>query len=434
MVFMVDDIRPQSPGRRADDENKKEAGQQFPGVKPEPREDSPGISLVENDSSGIKAASPKLKYQPPKNGKDNKSSEKKDWKDKFFSRGLEVWPHTEKQKKIGIAIIAVLLIFGSVTVYALNKLSKRPYEINAATYVFEPSTTSPSRLTGVEIPNKLNERHVTSIMIENSPDARPQSGLFNAGVVFEAIAEGGITRFNALYLEDRPGYIGPIRSVRPYYVELIRPFDPAFVHAGGSAQGIAKIRQLKVKDVDHGANADAFQRISSRFAPHNLYSSMDALDKVSKGRGYKKSDVKSWLRLTREFPADKVTAGKINFSISGPLYDVQYDYDKDSNSYKRTMGGRPHVDERAKKQIKPKVVIALIMDYSQNGIYSVYKTRGKGEMFVFQNGEVTKGKWNKSGPRKQFKFTTNKGKPLLLNPGQTWVTLLKNSGEVNFSP
>ena len=426
---MVDDIRPRPNTPGADDENKKGPEQQFPGIKPDPQEEPADISLINDNNGGIQAAS-KLKYQPPKNDKKTP----KTWKDKFFSRGLTLWPHTEKQKKIGIAVIALLLVFGSITVYALNKALQKPFEISNSSIVREPKSTEPSRLTGVEISKKLNKRHVTSIQIENSPDARPQSGLYDAGVVFEAIAEGGITRFNALFLEATPDYIGPIRSVRPYYVDLMLPFDPSFVHAGGSAQGLSKVRRLKVKDIDHGANAGAFQRVSSRYAPHNLYSSMDALDKVSKRRGYKKSTFESWPRLTREAPVDKITAGKINFSISGPLYDVQYNYDKDSNSYKRRMGGQPHMDEKAKKQIKPKVVIALIMNYKQQGIYSVYKTTGRGKMFVFQNGEVIEGKWSKSGSRDQFKFSDNNGNIIRLNPGKTWVTLLKTPGEVEFSP
>ncbi len=431
---MVDDIRPTPPGRRADDENKKGIEQQFPGIKPDPPEKPEDIALITNNSGAIRP--PSKKYQPPKDNKkgDEKPIAGKSWKDKFLQRGLTLWPHTDKQKKIGVAIIAVVLVFGSISAYALNKILKRPFEISNSEIIIKPKSTSPSRLTGVEIPNKLNKRHVTSIQIENSPDARPQSGLYDAGVVFEAIAEGGITRFNALFLETRPNYIGPIRSVRPYYVDLMLPFDPSFVHAGGSGAGLAKVARLKVKDIDHGANGDAFQRISSRYAPHNLYSSMAALDRVSKRRGYNKSKFESWLRERREMPADKVTAGKINFYISGPLYDVQYNYDKKTNSYARIMAGRPHMDEKAKKQIKPKVVIALIMQYHQSGLYSVYKTKGSGKMYVFQNGEVIKGRWKKSGPRGQFKFLAKNGEAIRLNPGQTWVTLLKNTGEVKYSP
>jgi len=421
---MVNDIRPPGPA----DESKTRPEEQFPGAKPDPIERPDNPSLVDDNAGGLSAIS--LQSKSP--GGNASAGKEKSWKEKFFSRGLKLWPHTKKQKNIGIATVAGLLVVGMVSVYALNKILKKPFEISNASIIRDPKTTVPSRLTGVEIPIKLNERHVTSIMIENSPDARPQSGLYEAGVVFEAIAEGGITRFNALYLESMPGYIGPIRSVRPYYVSLVAPFHPSFVHAGGSAQGLASLKQLKINDIDHGANAAAFQRVSSRVAPHNLYSSMAALDKVTKARKYKSGDFESWPRNRRDKPAEKAKAAKIDFNISGPLYNVHYDYNKKSNSYKRRMAGKPHVDEKAKKQMNPKVVIALVMKYSKAGIYSVYHTGGSGDMYVFQNGSVVKGRWQKSGPKSQFKFVDKDGNDIKLNPGQTWVTLFGSNSQVKY--
>ena len=100
-----------------------------------------------------------------------------------------------------------------------------------------------SPLTGVALAEEvLTKRHVTAVMIENSPDARPQSGLKDAGIVYEAIAEGGITRFLALYQESRPGLVGPVRSVRPYYVEWGAAYDAAVAHIGGSARALQMIR------------------------------------------------------------------------------------------------------------------------------------------------------------------------------------------------
>lgn len=422
---MVDDIRLQNEPEK----NKKEQEDQFPGLRPDPVRSPEAQSIMENDRGSIDNISVKSSKQ-----KEEKAKNSKSWKEQFFSRGLEVWPHTKKQKTIGLVIIVLLLIFGSITVFALNKILDKPFEISNSSIVQDESGTEPSRLTGVEITKKLNKHHVTSVMIENSPDARPQSGLYNAGVVFEAISEGGITRFNALFLEAQPNYIGPIRSVRPYYVDLFLPFDPSFAHVGGSAQGLAKVRELKVKDLDQFSNSGAYQRVSSRVAPHNVYSSIEALDKVSNERGFNESTFTSWLRNKKEKPAKKVTAGNINLSISGPNYDVSYKYDKKSNSYARTMAGRPHTDERAKKQIKPKVVIAAVMKYSTAGIYSVYKTTGSGEVFIFQNGEVTKGTWTKSGSKSQFQFKDKAGNIIKLNPGKTWVTLMGSSGDVKFTP
>ncbi len=134
-------------------------------------------------------------------------------------------------------------------------------------------------------------------------------------------------------------------------------------------------------------------------------------------------------------PPPAPTAKTIDLAISSVLFNVHYDYDAASNSYSRSMGGTPHTDQRSGAQLKPKVVIALVMQRSQNGIYSVYQTSGTGEMFAFQDGQFQKGTWTKGGAAKdQFVFTDAAGKPLKLNPGQTWVTLVSAAAQVTSAP
>lgn len=343
---------------------------------------------------------------------------------------------TKKQKIIAGIIIAVILVGGAGGVFALTREdTPAPATKQSAPAAAEPAkpTTEASRLTGVQVQPEINKRPVTSIQIENSLEARPQSGLKEAGVIYEAIAEGGITRFNASFLETQPDYIGPVRSVRPYYAALVAPFDPIFVHAGGSADGLAKISQLGLKDLDHGANGAAFQRIGQRAAPHNLYTSTAALDKASQGRGYTSSDVKSLPRKAEQ-PGQPITAKAIDLNMSSAQFNVHYDYDPVTNSYLRTMAGKPHTDEPSKTQLAPKTVVALVMNYSQNGIYSVYQTTGSGKAVIFQDGVATLGTWNKSGDKEQFTFTGDDGKPLSLNAGQTWFTLVKNPGAITYVP
>lgn len=355
------------------------------------------------------------------------------------------WPHfifkhaTKRERIAGAAMIAVLLLGGGTGLYALNETFNKRGQ-NVATPVAtkvdaQPTapTTEASKLTGVQISPELNKRPVTGIMIENSPDARPQSGLKDAGIIYEAIAEGGITRFLALHQESQPDYIGPVRSVRPYYVDLLLPFDASLVHAGGSAEGLAKVRSLGVKDLDHGANGGAFQRVRDRYAPHNLYTSTAALDQVSAARGYTTSNVKSFPRKN-ENPAPQITARSINLNISSTLYNVRYDYDHASNTYKRNMGGKPHTDHRSGQQLAPKTVVALAMSYSRKGIYSVYQTTGNGKIYIFQDGTVQTGTWTKAGEREQFVFKDDAGKPISLNAGQTWFSLVKTPGNVSYGP
>jgi hypothetical protein len=339
---------------------------------------------------------------------------------------------------LGSVLVAVIVLGGATGSYALNKNFNG--KGNVATPIAKKadaqptkSSTEASRLTGVQITPELNKRPVTSIQIENSPDARPQAGLKDAGVVFEAVAEGGITRFNASFLETQPDYIGPVRSVRPYYAALAAPFDPIFVHAGGSGDGLAKLRELGLKDLDHGANGNAFKRVADRYAPHNLYTSTADLDKASAGRGYTSSNVKSLPRKT-EKPSPTVTARTIDLSISSALYNVHYDYDQATNSYKRSEGGKPHTDHRSGQQLAPKTVVALVMNYSQQGIYSVYQTTGSGKAYIFQDGAVQLGSWTKTGDKEQLIFKDDSGKPMSLNAGQTWITLVKSAGSATYAP
>lgn len=407
---MVDDIRPPKP--KIEDENKKLKVHSAP-IEPtfvEP-------DLVAEQDGFVLTKEKKLEDTPPKRKFSLKNLSKKD------------------KMTAGLIALAVLVVGGGST-FALTRRDPAPppAPVVVQKKVEPPKpTTEPSRLTGVVIPIETNKRPITSIQIENSPDARPQSGLKDAGVVFEAIAEGGITRFNASFLEAQPDYIGPIRSVRPYYARLAAPFDPIFVHAGGSAEGLATIRALGIKDFDHGPNAGAFQRVSDRYAPHNLYSSTVKIDEGARARGYTTSEVKSLARK-EEKKGLPITAKTIDLSISSPLYNVHYDYDAASNSYLRTMGGRPHTDQRSGVQINPKVVVALAMGWSQSGIYSVYQTTGEGTGFIFQDGTVTQVTWKKAGDKEQLQFIGADGKPVGLNPGQTWITLIKNPGAATFAP
>lgn len=294
-------------------------------------------------------------------------------------------------------------------------------------------TTLPSPLTGVQVSPELAKMPVTGVMIENSPDARPQSGLYEAGVVFEAIAEGGITRFLALFQESQPEQIGPIRSVRPYYLDFLKPFDAPIAHAGGSGQGLAELHSQGFKDLEAFQNPNYYQRINSRYAPHNLYTSRAKLLELQKSKGWESSTFTGFTRK-EEKKSETPDAKSIDFSISGYLYNPHYDYDAQTNSYLRTMGGQPHNDAVAQKQLNPKVVIALVMSHGYNGIYSVYGVDGSGEAYIFQDGTVTKGTWQKQSRDAQFKFIGENNQSIGLNPGQTWISLVSSPGAVVYKP
>lgn len=299
-----------------------------------------------------------------------------------------------------------------------------------ATTIPKPVPKIYSPLTGLQVADEVTaSRHVTAVMIENSPDSRPQSGLKDAGVIYEAIAEGGITRFLALYQESRPGLVGPVRSVRPYYVEWGAAYDAAVAHIGGSAKALDMIRSGTYGvDLDQFFNAGTYWRADDRAAPHNVYTNFDRLDALSSSKAKSSSSYTAIERKDEE-KAKTPLVTQINFPISSSKYAVDYEYQAETNSYIRKLGGEPHLDREA-GQIVPKVVIAIQVTMTrqlEDGYRENIITTGTGRAFVFQDGTITEGTWHRADAKNQLSFTDQTGKPIALNRGQTWITALPNS-------
>ncbi len=111
-------------------------------------------------------------------------------------------------------------------------------------------------------------------IVENHSDARPQSGLDQADIVYEMVSEGSITRFLAVFYWKSPEKIGPVRSVRPAFTNIAKAYNSPLAHAGGSTAGLASVRTLGIENLDEIYNASrAFWRSSDRRMPHNLYTS-----------------------------------------------------------------------------------------------------------------------------------------------------------------
>lgn len=346
-----------------------------------------------------------------------------------FLAGIGPWMHRHHTATYAIAATAVVLIAAGVSAVLFYK-SPAPL---ASTDTKEVKKTVPpvkyySPLTGQEVPDEAStKKTVTAIMIENSPDARPQSGLKSAGVVFEAIAEGGITRFLALYQQDKPGLIGPVRSLRPYYIDWLAPFQPSVAHIGGSKFALDEIRNGQYRDIDQFFNAGTYWRATDRRAPHNVYTNFERLDALNKAKGYNESAVAGFERKEAT-PSKTPNATQIAVTISGPLYNSNYQYDAATNTYLRSQGGGPHTDREA-GQIAPTSVIAMFVPMSrvmEDGYREQIGSIGEGRAVIFQDGTATEATWRKASKTSQISFTDASGTPLKLNRGQTWISAIPN--------
>ncbi len=347
-------------------------------------------------------------------------------------------PFKRLSKKQGIILSAVLLLVIGVAIYffIMKNDSDTATQSNASSQeeVADAPQVPTSPLTGRQVESaEIAARPVTGIMIENSPESRPQSGLYQADMIYEAIAEGGVTRFLAVYQESQPDRIGPIRSARPYYIDYIAGLDGSFGHVGGSPEALQDIKTLNIKDLDQFFNAGAYTRVSGKAAPHNVYSDFSKLNALNQSKGYTSSKFTGFVRKA-DVPQTP-TASAISLTLSGPRYDAQFAYDQATNSYLRSQAGAPHKDEPTGKQINPKVVIALVTNKANDpdGYHTDYTTVGTGKVFVFQDGIVSEGTWSKSDRKASLQLTDTNGLPLKLNVGQTWLTLTASANDVRFS-
>lgn len=350
------------------------------------------------------------------------------------------WHSLSKKKKVLLIIIAAILVLaisGGI-VYGLTRhKAPTPKPAPAKATTKPKSIQLTSNLTGLPISDaSINQRPVTGVMIENSLEARPQSGLNQAGVVFEAIAEAGITRFLALYQDTQPDYIGPVRSARPYFLQWCLGFDCALAHVGGSPEALSDIKTWGVKDLNQFYNGGSYERISSRAAPHNVYTSMAQLSALEGSKGIGASKYTSFPRKP-DSPSKTPNATSVDISPSSSNYSDHYDYDQATNSYKRSEGGQPHMElnkNGTQVQIQPKVVIAMVMQYSleSDGYHSQYNVIGSGPTYVFQDGTVTTGTWQKTSNAGQVTFTDANGQPIKLDAGQTWITAVGSASDVSY--
>lgn len=334
---------------------------------------------------------------------------------------------------------ALVLAFVFVVVAMLGSSAYEAFWPSEGASLQEEETVSESYehpLTGrpVEVPFESFPR-VFGVMIDNHPDARPQSGLDEAFLVFEAPVEGSTTRFLALFSEDQElPAIGPVRSARPYFLNWSEAFDAAYVHVGGSPEALEEIQGRGVIDIDEYAfGGTTFTRERSRFAPHNVYTSMEQLRDWMDDHGADVGDptygvwtfASDWLDETGT--AETVTVPFIGSSRA------QWRLDDERGAYKRFQSGsfRAH---RGEGEIFADNVI--VMEFDGEVIDDVGRwfidTNASGPALVFQNGHDIEGYWEKNATSQRVRFYTEDDEEISMLPGNTWIEVVPDSSRVDW--
>ncbi|UQZ34788.1 DUF3048 domain-containing protein [Paenibacillus sp. PK3_47] len=288
-----------------------------------------------------------------------------------------------------------------------------------------------SKLTGLPVESSTLQRPL-AVMINNAPAARPQSGISEADVLYEVLAEGGITRLIGIF-QSREGVvkIGPIRSIRPYLIDIGESYGAVTVHAGGSPAAYAILQRQKKADMDEIGNAGPyFWRDKERKAPHNLYSNTAKLREGAGKLGYDgEAETPGYLFNEPDYvPTEGEAAAELSVNFLLDSYSVGYKYSPEERTYLRWVNGKPHLDLNNASPVQAANIMVIGADHKvldDVGRLQIDVELG-GQALLFQRGVVIKGKWSRM-PGDMIRFVKEDGKEALMYPGVSHILIVPNA-------
>jgi hypothetical protein len=290
-----------------------------------------------------------------------------------------------------------------------------------------------SPYTGEEVNKEILDNIAVLAIVENSINARPQSGLNAADIVYETLAEGGIPRFIALFQKNKAEKVGPIRSARSYFLDISKEYNLPFAHCGGSEEALVKIKNENLMSMNEMTYSSPYWRDKERNAPHNLYTSTEKLRELVKTKNFIKTPTvklkfdKSYWDSNKLSPATEVFL-KIN-----KFYNTSYTY-KDG-VYLKSMDGKSSTNKEDKLPLAFKNIVVQItsIKIQADGDHLDIALVGEGEGYVISNGKFTKMHWSKKDATSQTILTNEQGNDLPLIPGNTWWNIVDKSTVIDIN-
>ena len=309
----------------------------------------------------------------------------------------------------------------------------------------KPAPPAIAPLTGLIVPHgsAFLTRAALAVKIENTPDSRPQSGLENADIVVEEQVEGGITRFIAIFQSRDARVIGPVRSARPEDPDLLRQYGAILAFSGGAQYVIDHIRHTpNIVMLGPDQAGSAFYRVDYRAAPHNLYSSTQALYGVARNKDTKPptppfqfssvvpTPMPSPSPTATPSPAPIVKSGRtVSVDFSTATYRATWRWSRLAHAYMRFEGSVPHRVASGKQLSAQNVLVLYVSTYQSTHVDAaghttpIARVAGSGKAILFRNGVQVLATWTRRTLNDPMTFTTTAGTPLLFAPGVTWVEL-----------
>lgn len=348
-------------------------------------------------------------------------------------------------KRLIVTLSSVIIVVAVAAVFWFT--TKPPTMSQPVTAIQQPSTPVPttplvaSLTNGAMVAPELANRHPVAVMIENAPPARPQTGLTSADIVYEAVTEGGITRFMAIYSQRLPIKAGPVRSARSYFIDWLSEYDAFYAHAGGSPTALARIGQYNIKDTANDGSAYHREPKAGLASEHTLYVDVAAVEGLGKSvhKWPATYATNPWLFKDPAKTFGQIWKITLNFSTS--QFQAEWIFDQNKGVYGRLLPpegpyGQPYADKVSGAQITAQTIVVMTVAHSANPPYAgtgkesewTMSTIGSGAVSVFQDGNRIDGTWKKSSRTDRTRFYDAANTEISLDRGQIWVEVLPQTG------
>lgn len=357
-------------------------------------------------------------------------------------------------KKRWVIVVAVLLILSAGGVWAL--LSSNTVSIDSdVSNNFRLTPVPPEKLATKELP--LTGELVTqeqydavmkylpmAVMVENLSSVRPVSGLSRADLVFEAIVEGGITRYMGVFHSQDVEEIMPVRSSRAYYLDWMKPLDATYMHIGGAvssnplANALPRIATEGIKSYSN-INGTWWRR-SDRVAPHNAFTSTQRMKDAQDSQGWaRKPEIPTWQFkddvAQEDLPEIQKTIDIVWGGRGVNEYSVRWVYNPIDNNYIYEVGGVRQTDPVTKDDLTARNVIVQferVSPANDGTVRVVYETAGSGRALIFQDGIVVEGTWKKQNSVTRDRYFDEESHEVQFNRGRSWVIVVPNESQVTY--
>ncbi len=340
-----------------------------------------------------------------------------------------------------IGLVLVLVVGGVIVLQQsqLHAAAPAPGQGSAPT---SREVLVPDPIDGEPVSTQIAARRPIAIMIDNFPQARPQWGLSAASRIYEAITEGGITRYMAVFSWQDADRVGPVRSARTQYIDYALELNASLGHVGGNADALSEIGHLPVKDLNEFRYADGYRRIPTPHVAfeHTMYTSTPVLRSLIDQQG-RDDDATASKQTWKDDapPSQRPAEQRVQLDFSSAEYAVAWGYRPATNDYARMLAGVPDVDAATGHVLTAQTIVIIVVPRT-HGRTTIgedtwtFADLGSGPAWVVQDGAVVTGTWDKPSRTDRLRILDDTGREVAFNRGPQWVEIIPPEVTPSFTP